>query len=94
VDTAHFLVNRADSILLVEVRRHKTGGQQYQAGNGKRESADKGNAKNLQPYSSGRATDGLQLQEFDNMTSQSRCGKVAFLAGKWGVVPGSAGVFF
>jgi hypothetical protein len=76
------------------VRRHKAGGQQYQAGNGKRESADKGKAKYLQPYSSGRATDGLQLQGIDNMTSQSRCGKLAFPAGKLGIVPDSAGVFF
>jgi hypothetical protein len=62
VDTAHFLVNRGGSVLVVEVCRHKVGGQQYQTGNGKRESADKGKAKNLQTYSSGRATDGLHLQ--------------------------------
>ena len=62
VDTAHFLVNRGVSILVVEMCRHKAGGQQYQTGNGKRESADKRRTENLQTYSSGRATDGLHLQ--------------------------------
>jgi hypothetical protein len=94
VDTAHFLVDRGVSLLVVEVCRHKTGGQQYQAGNGKRESADKGKAKNLQTHSSDRAPDGLQLQGFENKASQSRCVKLAFPAGRLGVVPCSAGVFF
>jgi hypothetical protein len=36
----------------------------------------------------------LQLQGFENKASQSRCVKLAFPAGRLGVVPCSAGVFF